>query len=51
MALSVGLELVLIPPKATSLNPTYAQLADSALDMVVAGTSDAVLMVESRRKN
>jgi polyribonucleotide nucleotidyltransferase len=29
------------------LNPTYAQLKDSRLDMVVAGTSDAVLMVES----
>ena len=32
------------------LNPTYAQLADSELDMVVAGTSDAVLMVESEAK-
>jgi polyribonucleotide nucleotidyltransferase len=30
------------------LNPTYAQLAESKLDMVVAGTSDAVLMVESQ---
>ena len=30
------------------LNPTYAQLADSKLDMVVAGTKDAVLMVESQ---
>ncbi len=29
------------------LNPTYAQLATSELDMVVAGTKDAVLMVES----
>jgi polyribonucleotide nucleotidyltransferase len=29
------------------LNPTYEQLAASSLDMVVAGTSDAVLMVES----
>jgi len=29
------------------LNPTYAELAESELDMVVAGTSDAVLMVES----
>jgi polyribonucleotide nucleotidyltransferase len=29
------------------LNPTYDQLADSKLDMVVAGTADAVLMVES----
>ena len=29
------------------LNPTYSELEDSALDMVVAGTKDAVLMVES----
>ena len=32
------------------LNPTYDQLADSKLDMVVAGTADAVLMVESEAK-
>jgi polyribonucleotide nucleotidyltransferase len=30
------------------LNPGYGQLAESALDMVVAGTADAVLMVESQ---
>ncbi len=30
------------------LNPTYAELAESDLDMVVAGTADAVLMVESQ---
>jgi polyribonucleotide nucleotidyltransferase len=29
------------------LNPTYSQLEESTLDMVVAGTKDAVLMVES----
>ncbi|BBB22533.1 polyribonucleotide nucleotidyltransferase [Abyssogena phaseoliformis symbiont OG214] len=29
------------------LNPTYTELADSDLDMVVAGTDEAVLMVES----
>lgn len=29
------------------LNPSYASLAESQLDMVVAGTADAVLMVES----
>ena len=29
------------------LNPTYSQLKGSLLDMVVAGTQDAVLMVES----
>jgi len=32
------------------LNPTYEQLAESKLDMVVAGTADAVLMVESEAK-
>ena len=29
------------------LNPSYTQLKDSELDLVVAGTTDAVLMVES----
>ena len=32
------------------LNPTYSDLATSDLDMVVAGTKDAVLMVESEAK-
>jgi polyribonucleotide nucleotidyltransferase len=32
------------------LNPTYSELGDSALDLVVAGTSNAVLMVESSAK-
>jgi polyribonucleotide nucleotidyltransferase len=32
------------------LNPTYEQLEESKLDMVVAGTQDAVLMVESEAK-
>jgi len=32
------------------LNPTAAQLADSDLELVVAGTSNAVLMVESEAK-
>ncbi|HEX7130412.1 MAG TPA: polyribonucleotide nucleotidyltransferase [Rhodanobacteraceae bacterium] len=32
------------------LNPTKAQLKDSALDLVVAGTANAVLMVESEAK-
>jgi len=32
------------------LNPTYSELADSLLDMVVAGTKDAVLMVESEAR-
>ncbi len=33
-----------------SLNPSNADLEDSLLDMVVAGTKDAVLMVESEAK-
>ena len=33
-----------------TLNPSYSALADSQLDMVVAGTKDAVLMVESEAK-
>ncbi|WP_166257783.1 polyribonucleotide nucleotidyltransferase [Marinobacter salicampi] len=32
------------------LNPTFEELSDSLLDMVVAGTEDAVLMVESEAK-
>jgi polyribonucleotide nucleotidyltransferase len=32
------------------LNPTYTERANSALDMVVAGTENAVLMVESAAK-
>jgi polyribonucleotide nucleotidyltransferase len=32
------------------LNPTYEELTKSELDMVVAGTADAVLMVESEAK-
>ncbi len=32
------------------LNPTLTQLKESALDLVVAGTQDAVLMVESEAK-
>ena len=32
------------------LNPTFSALKDSRLDMVVAGTRDAVLMVESEAK-
>ncbi|MBA3642997.1 MAG: polyribonucleotide nucleotidyltransferase [Chloroflexia bacterium] len=31
---------------AIVINPTSSQLVDSALDMVVAGTSDAIMMVE-----
>ncbi|HLT01076.1 MAG TPA: polyribonucleotide nucleotidyltransferase, partial [Geminicoccaceae bacterium] len=32
------------------LNPTYQELAESQLDLVVAGTRDAVMMVESEAK-
>ncbi|MDQ6991075.1 MAG: polyribonucleotide nucleotidyltransferase [Mariprofundaceae bacterium] len=32
------------------LNPTYAQMKDSDLDLIVAGTRDAVLMIESEAK-
>ncbi len=32
------------------LNPTYAEMADTELDLVVAGTHDAVMMVESEAK-
>ena len=32
------------------LNPTLEQMADTSLDLVVAGTQDAVLMVESEAK-
>src|SRR5437868_13949117 len=32
------------------LNPTLDEMADTQLDLVVAGTSDAVLMVESEAK-
>ncbi|MEH6584976.1 MAG: polyribonucleotide nucleotidyltransferase [Halioglobus sp.] len=36
--------------KGYMLNPSYEQLEQSKLDMVVAGTEDAVLMVESEAK-
>jgi polyribonucleotide nucleotidyltransferase len=32
------------------LNPTYEQVAESELDLIVAGTRDAVLMIESEAK-
>ncbi len=35
---------------ALKLNPTLEQMKESALDLVVAGTGDAVLMVESEAK-
>ncbi len=36
--------------KGYLLNPTYSELEDSDLDMVVAGTREAVLMVESEAR-
>src|SRR5690606_13132145 len=38
------------PDKGYLLNPSYEALSASELDMVVAGTKDAVLMVESEAK-
>src|SRR4029077_13866374 len=32
------------------VNPTYSQLADSELDLVVSGTRDAIMMVEAGAK-
>jgi len=45
-----GARVGFTPEHGYMLNPSYSQLATSALDMVVAGTSDAVLMVESEAK-
>ncbi|MFK7733252.1 MAG: polyribonucleotide nucleotidyltransferase [Pseudomonadales bacterium] len=42
-----GARVGFTPEKGYILNPKYSELKDSALDMVVAGTTDAVLMVES----
>jgi len=43
----IGAARVGLADDAYLLNPTYSQLQDSMLDMVVAGTSEGVLMVES----
>ena len=42
-----GARIGYTPEEGYLLNPSYSKLADSELDMVVAGTRDAVLMVES----
>merc|ERR1712000_281286 len=42
-----GARVGFIEDEGYILNPKYSQLEDSLLDMVVAGTQDAVLMVES----
>ena len=42
-----GARVGFVEDQGYMLNPTYSQLEDSLLDMVVAGTKDAVLMVES----
>ena len=46
----IGAARVGVVEDAFVLNPTLAQLEDSALDMVVAGTAEAVLMVESEAR-
>ena len=46
----IGAARVGVVDDAFVLNPTPAQLEDSALDMVVAGTAEAVLMVESEAR-
>ena len=45
-----GARVVFTETSGYLLNPSYTALADSQLDMVVAGTKDAVLMVESEAK-
>jgi len=42
-----GARVGFVEDEGYMLNPTYEQLENSLLDMVVAGTEDAVLMVES----
>lgn len=42
-----GARVGFIEDQGYILNPTYSQLEESLLDMIVAGTKDAVLMVES----
>ena len=46
----IGAARVGLTEEAYVLNPTYGQLEESLLDMVVAGTSDGVLMVESEAR-
>jgi polyribonucleotide nucleotidyltransferase len=46
----VGAARVAYINNAYVLNPTNEQMADTALELVVAGTTDAVLMVESEAK-
>jgi polyribonucleotide nucleotidyltransferase len=46
----VGAARVGLIKNELKLNPTIEEMKDSALDLVVAGTSDAVLMVESEAR-
>ena len=46
----IGAARVGLADDAYVLNPTYSQLQTSLLDMVVAGTSEGVLMVESEAR-
>lgn len=45
-----GARVAYTPTEGYILNPSFKQLETSELDMVVAGTKDAVLMVESEAK-
>ncbi|MGO9741467.1 MAG: polyribonucleotide nucleotidyltransferase [Roseiarcus sp.] len=46
----IGAARVAVIKHEIKVNPTLEEMADSALDLVVAGTQDAVLMVESEAK-
>ena len=41
-----GVQVGLIPNVGLVVNPTAAQMVDSTLDLMMAGTTDAVLMIE-----
>ena len=49
-AAPIGAARVGLSEEAYVLNPSYSQLQSSLLDMVVAGTSEGVLMVESEAR-
>lgn len=41
-----GVRVALLPDQGFVVNPSLEQLAGSRLDLIMAGTSDAVLMIE-----
>lgn len=41
-----GVRVAMLPTGGFVVNPTQEQLADSRLDLIMAGTSEAVLMIE-----